>query len=115
MELATAAAELARTAQSIPRQVPVRGEVVGFTSWRAAGLMLGVVLVLVAGTVWAVSSRRGVQAELATAQTRNAQLEHWFTFFTEHRQALAQERPELAYKYFPYPNDPKPNKPKKAR
>jgi hypothetical protein len=114
-ELAAAAAELARTAQSIPRQVPVRGEVIGFTSLRAAGLLVGFALLLVVGLVWSVSSRRGVQAELATVQARNAQLEHWFTFFTEHRQALAKERPELAYKYFPYPNDPKPKKPKKAR
>ena len=113
--LAAAAAELARTAERIPREVPVRGEVIGFTSLRAAGLLLGFALLLVVGLVWSVSSRRGVQAELATVQARNAQLEHWFTFFTEHRQALAKECPELAYKYFPYPNDPKPSKPKKAR
>ena len=106
--LTAAAAELARTAERIPREVPVRGEVIGFTSLRAAGLLLGFGLVLVLGLVGAVVSRNGARDELAAGQARTAQLERWFTFYTERRQQLVEERPELAYKYFPQTNDPKP-------
>ncbi|RAK61997.1 hypothetical protein [Hymenobacter edaphi] len=105
-ELAAAAAELQRSAQRIPRQVPVRGDVVGFTSLQAVAVFGGIVLVLVAGLAWAIASRNSTRTELATLQARHAQIERWFTFFVEHRQTLAKERPELARKYFPYPNDP---------
>jgi len=114
-ELTTAAAELTRTAQSIPREVPVRGEVIGFTSLRAAGLLMGFGLVLALGLVWAVVSRNSARDELATVQARTAQLERWFSFYTERRQQLVKERPELAYKYFPHSNDPKPAPAKKRR
>jgi len=113
--LATAAAELTRTAQAIPREVPVRGEVIGFTSLRAAGLLLGFGLMLALGLVWAVVSRNGARDELAAAQARTAQLERWFAFYAERRQQLVKERPELAYKYFPHANDPKPAPAKKRR
>jgi hypothetical protein len=93
----------------------VRGEVIGFTSLRAAGLLLGFGLVLLAGLAWAVTSRNSLRTELTTVQARNAKLETWFTYFVEHRQALVKERPELAYKYFPYGTDPKPAPAKKRR
>lgn len=104
-ELAAAATELQRSAQNIPRQVPVRGEVVGFTSLRSVAVFGGMVLVLVAGLAWAIASRNSIRTELATLKARNAQIEHWFAFFVEHRRTLAKERPELARRYFPYPND----------
>jgi hypothetical protein len=49
-----------------------------------------------------------VQAELE--QARGA-----VQRFQECRAALAKDRPELAYKYFPYNNDPKPAPIKKRR
>jgi hypothetical protein len=112
-ELVTATAELERSAQRIPRQVPVRGDVVGFTSLQAVAVFGGIVLVLVAGLAWAIASRNSTRTELATLQVRHAQMERWFTFFVEHRQTLAKERPELARKYFPYPNDRKADHAKK--
>jgi hypothetical protein len=49
-----------------------------------------------------------VQAELAQAQGAVQRFQHC-------RASLAKDRPELAYKYFPYTNDPKPAPAKKRR
>jgi hypothetical protein len=122
VELSTATADLQRTVASIPRHVAVRGEVLGFTSLRAAGLLLGFCLLLVASLVWAMVSRSGMkdevtvtenklamtQNELSMIQKRNKDIEHWLTFFVEHRKVMKKEQPKLVYKYFPYPNDTNP-------
>jgi uncharacterized membrane protein len=113
-ELAQAAEGLTRTAASIPRQVSVQGEVIGFTSVRALLIFLGFSVVLFVAMLLALVSRSGLKDELAATQARNARLQALVTFFSEGRATLAKDSPELAHLYFPYQNDPKPAKSKKA-
>ena len=113
-ELAQAAEGLTRTAASIPRQVSVQGEVIGFTSVRAVLIFLGFSVALFAAMLLALVSRSGLQDELAAAQARNAKLQTLVTFFSEGRATLAKDSPELAHLYFPYQGDPKATKSKKA-
>jgi hypothetical protein len=114
-ELAQAAEGLTRTAASIPRQVSVQGEVIGFTSVRAVLIFLGFSVALFAALLLALVSRSGLKDELAAVQARNAKLQTLVTFFSEGRATLAKDSPELAHLYFPYQGDPKPTKPKKVR
>ncbi len=114
-ELAQAAEGLTRTAASIPRQVSVRGEVIGFTSVRAVLIFLGFNVGLVAALLLALVSRSGLKDELAAVQARQAQLQTLVTFFSEGRAALAKDSPELAHLYFPYRNDVKTAKVKKHK
>ena len=114
-ELAQAGEVLTRTAASIPRQVSVQGEVIGFTSVRAVLIFLGFSVVLFALLLLALVSRSGLKDELAAAQVRNAKLQTLVTFFSEGRATLAKDSPEMAHLYFPYKDDPKSIKPKKAR
>jgi uncharacterized phage infection (PIP) family protein YhgE len=114
-ELAQAAEGLTRTAASIPRQVSVQGEVIGFTSVRAVLIFLGFTVVLFAAMLFALVSRSGLKDELAVVQVRNAKLQTLVAFFSEGRATLAKDSPEMAHLYFPYQDDPKPIKPMKAR
>jgi hypothetical protein len=114
-ELAQAAEGLTRTAASIPRQVSVQGEVIGFTSVRAVLIFLGFSVALFAALLLALVSRSGLKDELAAAQVRNAKLQTLVTFFSEGRATLAKDSPELAHLYFPYQGDPKSAKSKQGR
>jgi hypothetical protein len=114
-ELAQASEGLTRTAASIPRQVSVQGEVIGFTSVRAVLIFLGFSVGLFAALLLALVSRSGLKDELAAVQARQAKLQTLVTFFSEGRAALAKDSPELAHTYFPYQGDPKPTKPKRTR
>jgi hypothetical protein len=107
-----AEANLAVAAQRIPRSVPLDV----FANWRlAAGVALGPVLLVLLTLLLTGHFSRAPKAELEKARSELAQAQGAVQRFQECRATLAKERPELAYKYFPYPNDPKPAKPEKAR
>ncbi|WP_147320855.1 hypothetical protein [Hymenobacter lapidiphilus] len=117
--LQQAQTKLAVTIQDIPREVAVNWR----THWKAtASIALGpVVLVLL--MLWFTGMfSRVPQQELAQAQAQTTQAQTKATRMTEEvqkyqqfRAALAKDRPEIAYKYFPYPTDPKPAKKENKR
>ena len=107
-----AEASLTAAAQRIPRSVPLNV----FENWRSTlGFTLGPVVLLLLGMLFAGHFSRVPKAELDKVQAELAQARGSVQRFQECRAALAKERPALAYQYFPYPNDPKPVTPKKAR
>jgi exonuclease VII large subunit len=107
-----AEASLAAAVQRIPRSVPLNV----FENWRSTlGFTLGPVVLVLLGMLFAGHFSRVPKAELEQARAELAQAQGVVGRFRELRAELAQERPELAYRYFPYPNDPKPVTPKKAR
>jgi hypothetical protein len=107
-----AEASLVAVAQRIPRSVPLNV----FENWRSTlGFTLGPVVLLLLGMLFAGHFSRVPKVELEQVQAELAQARGAVQRFQECRAALAKERPELAYQYFPYSNDPKPVKPKKAR
>ncbi len=55
------------------------------------------------------------KAELDQARAELAQVRGAVQQFQQCRATLAKDRPELAYQYFPYTNDPKPAPAKKRR
>jgi hypothetical protein len=117
--LQQAQTKLAATIQGIPRKVAIDWH----THWKvAASLALGpVVLVLL--MLWFTGMfSRVPQQELVQAQAQTTQAQAQATRMTEEvqkyrqlRAALAKDRPEIAYKYFPYPTDPKPATKQKKR
>ena len=109
--LKAAEVSLQATADRIPKQVPLNV----FENWRSTlGFTFGPVL-LVLVTMWFTGHfSRVPQEELEKVQAELAQAQGTVQHFRECRATLAKERPELAYKYFPYQNDPKPTKPKKG-
>jgi len=110
--LKAAEVSLQVTAQRIPKQVPLN--VLG--NWRSALVVAFTPLVLVLlGMLLTGHFSRVSKEELEKVQAELTQAQGTVQRFQEYRATLAKERPELAYKYFPYQNDPKPAKPKKAR
>jgi len=107
-----AEASLAAAAQRIPRSVPLNV----LENWRSTlGFTLGPVVLVLLGMLFAGHFSRVPKAELEQVQAELAQAQGTVQRFQELRAALAKERPELAYKYFPYTNDPKPAPVKKRR
>jgi hypothetical protein len=100
-----AEASLTAAAQRIPRSVPLNV----FENWRSIlGFTLGPVAMLLLGMLFGGHFSRVPKAELEAVQAELAQARGAVQRFQECRAALAKERPELAYQYFPYTNDPKP-------
>lgn len=107
-----AEASLAAAAQRIPRSVPLNV----FENWRSTlGFTLGPVVLLLLGMLFAGHFSRVPKEELEKVQAELAQARGTVQRFQELRAVLAKDRPELAYKYFPYTTDPKPAPAKKAR
>lgn len=99
-----AEASLAAAAQRIPRSVPLNV----FENWRSTlGFTLGPVLLLLLGMLFAGHFSRVPKEELEKVQAELAQARGVVQRFQECRATLAKDRPELAYQYFPYNNDPK--------
>lgn len=102
-----AEAKLQASAQQIPHSVPLNV----LANWRSTlGFTLGPVVVVLLGLLLGGHFSRVPQEELARAQAELAQARGVVAKFQQCRATLAKERPELAYKYFPYADDPKPNK-----
>ncbi len=107
-----AEAKLQASAQQIPRSVPLNV----FENWRSTvGFTLGPVVLLLLGMLFGGHFSRVPREELEKVQAELAQARGAVQRFQECRAALAKERPELAYQYFPYTNDPKPVNAKKGR
>jgi hypothetical protein len=107
-----AEAKLQASAQQIPSSLPLNV----FANWRSTlGFTLGPVAFLVLGMLFTGHFSRVPKAELEQVQAELAQARSTVQRFRELRATLAQERPELAYKYFPYNGDPKPAPAKKKR
>lgn len=107
-----AEASLAAAAQRIPRSVPLNV----FENWRSTvGFTLGPVLLVLLGMLLTGHFSRVPKAELEQAQAELAQARGVVQQFQQCRATLAKDRPELAYKYFPYSTDPKPAPAKKRR
>lgn len=113
-ELQQAQMNLTATVGGIPREVAVNWR----THWKVtASIALGpVVLVLLmlwfTGMFSRVPQEELVQAQAETtqAQTKAKRMTEEVQLYRQFRAALAKDRPEIAYKYFPYPTDPKPAK-----
>jgi len=96
--LKAAEASLEATAQRIPREVAVNW----LGQWQlTAGFVLGPLLLVLLMLWFTGMFARVPQERLAAAQEQVA-------LFQQGRAALAQELPEAAHRYFPYPSDPKP-------
>ena len=107
-----AEASLAAAAQRIPRSVPLNV----FENWRSTlGFTLGPVVLMLLGMLFAGHFSRVPKEELEKVQAELAQARGTVQRFQELRAELVKERPELAYKYFPYTNDPKPAPAKNRR
>lgn len=107
-----AEARLQASAQQIPRSVPLNV----LENWRSTlGFTLGPVLLVLLGMLLSGQFSRVPKAELERVQAELAQAQGAVERFRECRATLVKERPELAYQYFPYANDPAPAKSKKAR
>lgn len=107
-----AEASLAAAAQRIPRSVPLNV----FDNWRSTlGFTLGPVVLVLLGMLFAGHFSRVPKEELEQVQAELAQAQGAVQRFQQCRAELAKDRPELAYKYFPYTNDPKPAPAKKRR
>ncbi len=103
---------LLAAAQRIPQQVTVdwRG------NWQVMALVAGVPVFLVLLMLWFTGMfSRVPEAQFAQVQAQLTQAQGDVQTFRQWRTRLAQERPELAYEYFPYNGDPKPVKAKKGR
>lgn len=97
--------KLQASAQQIPRSVPLNV----FENWRSTlGFTLGPVALVLLGMLVTGHFSRVPKEELEKVQAELAQSRAVVQRFQELRATLAKERPELAYKYFPYPGDPKP-------
>jgi len=102
-----AEAKLQASAQQIPRSVPLNV----FENWRSTlGFTLGPVVLLLLGMLLSGHFSRVPKEEMEKVQAELAQARGAVQRFQECRVELAKDRPELAYKYFPYSNDPKPAK-----
>lgn len=100
-----AEASLQATAQRMPREVKVNW----LKQWPvAAALVLGplVIVLLMLGLAGMFS--RVPKEELAKVQLALDRSQEGLRQFQQCRATLAKERPEVAYKYFPYTSDPKP-------
>ncbi len=107
-----AEAKLQASAQQIPRSVPLNV----FENWRVTVSVMFVPLVLVLLGMWFTGHfSRVPKEELEKVQAELAQSQAVVQQFKELRATLAKERPEMAYKYFPYNGDPKPAPAKKRR
>jgi len=107
-----AEARLQASAQQIPRSVPLNV----LENWRSTlGFTLGPVVLVVLGMLFAGHFSRVPKEELEQVQAELAQAQGAVQRFQECRAELAKDRPELAYKYFPYSTDPKPAPTKKKR
>ena len=107
--LTAGATQLGTVVDRIPRVVAIEGDVVGFTSWKAVGIVAGVsvVLVLLLCGVLGLFSR-ATPAELGALKAEMARAQAQETLFRAGRTKLAQDYPALAHAYFPYPDDPRP-------
>lgn len=107
-----AEASLTAAAQRIPRSVPLNV----FENWRSTvGFTLGPVLLVLLVLLFDGHFSRVPKEELEKARAELAQAQGAVQQFQQCRATLAKERPELAYQYFPYNNDPQPVKAKKGR
>jgi hypothetical protein len=107
-----AEAQLQASARQIPRSVPLNV----FENWRSTvGFTLGPVVLVLLTLLLSGHFSRVPKAEVEQVQAELAQAQGAVQRFQECRATLAKERPELAYQYFPYPDDPKPTKPKNMR
>lgn len=107
-----AEASLAAAAQRIPRSVPLNV----FENWRSTlGFTLGPVVLVLLGMLFGGHFSRVPKADLEKVQAELAQTRGTVQRFQECRATLVKDQPELAYKYFPYTNDPKLAPAKKAR
>jgi hypothetical protein len=111
-ELLAVAAAVKESADRIPRTVRLEDKGVGlaFTNGGSLAGFVGLVLVLLGLTGWALHSRAEARGEVATLQARGAKQQQLVNFFAYGRDKLAKERPTLAYQYFPYRTDPTPAK-----
>ena len=106
-----AEASLAAATQRIPREVQINW----FSQWPVtASLVLGPLLLVLLMLWFTGMFSRVPKAELEKTQAELVQAQGAVRLFQQCRATLAKERPELAYKYFPYNNDPKPAPAKKA-
>jgi hypothetical protein len=107
-----AEAKLQASAQQIPRSVPLNV----LDNWRSTlGFTLGPVALVLLGMLFTGHFSRVPKEELEKVQAELAQVRGAVQRFQECRATLAKERPELAYKYFPYLSDPTPASGKKGR
>jgi hypothetical protein len=106
-----AEAQLQASAQQIPRSVSLNV----FDNWRSTlGFTLGPVLLVLLTLLLSGPFSRVPKEELDKARAELAQVQGAVQRFQQCRATLAKERPELAYKYFPYTDDPKPGPAKKG-
>lgn len=104
--------KLQDSAQRIPHSVPLDV----FENWRSTlGFTLGPVVVLLLGMLFGGHFSRVPKEELEKVQTQLAHEQGQVQVFRQFRTALAKDHPELAYQYFPYPDDPKPAKKESKR
>jgi uncharacterized protein YbjT (DUF2867 family) len=107
-----AEAKLQASAQQIPCSVPLNV----FDNWRSTlSFTLGPVVLVLLGMLFTGHFSRVPKEELARVQAELALARGAVQRFQECRAELAKDRPELAYQYFPYTNDPKPAPAKKRR
>jgi hypothetical protein len=107
-----AEAKLQASAQQIPRSVPLNV----FENWRSTvGFTLGPVVLVLLGMLFTGHFSRVPKEEVEKVQAELAQARGAVQRFQQCRATLAKERPELAYKYFLYTDDPKPVPARKGR
>jgi hypothetical protein len=103
--------KLAATIQRIPSEVAVNW----LKQWKVTALVaLGPVVLVLLGMLFTGHFSRVPKEELEKVQAELAHSQDVVQRFQQCRVSLVKERPELAYKYFPYNNDPKPAPAKKG-
>jgi len=103
--LKAAEVSLQAATDGIPKQVPLNV----MANWRSTlGFMLVPVAVLLLGMFFGGHFSRVPREELEQVQAALTQVQSEVQLFRQYRATLAKERPEVAYKYFPYAGDPKP-------
>jgi len=104
--------KLQASAQQIPRSVPLNV----FENWRVTvSVMFVPVLLVLSGMLFTGQFSRVPKEELEKVQAELAKERSMVQWYKDGRTRLAKERPELAYKHFPYNSDPKPAPAKKRR
>jgi hypothetical protein len=100
-----AEAKLQASAQQIPRSVPLNV----FDNWCSTlGFTLGPVALVLVAQMLSGHFSRVPKEELTQVQAELTQARDAVRRFQQRRATLVKVRPELAYKYFPYADDPKP-------
>jgi hypothetical protein len=92
----------------IPRSVSIEGQVWGFTNWRVGALSVGLPLVLLLLLLWFPGIfSRVPKADYENLKAQYVHDEKQLEVLRQMRGKLLKDAPLIAYRYFPYANDPK--------